>query len=144
MVYARHEQLRLLYFRSVSATVSDAQWKFYADTFERDSALPGEPPFAIVFESTVGSAIPNARWRKRFAEVGTKTREDATFILVTTSPLARAVVRAVNWFRPFRFHHAVVTNTEFAIELIAHRRADAGVRVAFAGMLAHLIAVPGD
>lgn len=61
--------------------------------------------------------MPDARWRKRFAELAAEIRSDAVFVLVAPSALARGVLTAVNWIRPFSFHQGVAEDWATAVDI---------------------------
>jgi len=129
MYFAVDDRHRLAFFRFVSAELSDEQWMFYVDGFVRYASMEGGP-YAIVAESELGSAMPNAKWRQRFADAGARVHSDAVFVLITKSAVARGIVTAVNWLRPFRFHYGVVASRQEATRFVCGYRPDPGVSAA--------------
>ena len=59
------------------------------ETFERLGKLRTGPPLALVCLSETGAALPNARWRKQFADTARDLRPDTVFVLVSASSMAR-------------------------------------------------------
>ncbi len=108
MLAAVDEVKKNAIFRFSSPTITDRQWRYYLEACERLGAAHGGPGACLVCISDPGSDLPNAPWRRRFAEVATRVRTDTTFVLISPSPMARGIVTAVNWIRPFRFQHRVV------------------------------------
>jgi hypothetical protein len=99
------EAQRCAVFRIRGAVISDKQWGYYVERIDRIArGRPGV--FACVPEP--GGAVPNAGWRSRFTEGAALLHPKSTFVLVTSSALARGVFTALSWVRPFPFAATVV------------------------------------
>jgi hypothetical protein len=99
------EAQRCAVFRIRGAVISDKQWGYYVEKIDRIArGRPGV--FACVPEP--GGAVPNAGWRSRFTEGAALLHPKSTFVLVTSSALARGVFTAQSWVRPFPFAATVV------------------------------------
>lgn len=118
MFAAIDEAQRRAVYRVRGAKITDAQWSHYADTFARlgGKANPG-PRCCLICASEPGSGMPDARWRQRFAEIAGDIRADTVFVLVAPSAIARGVLTAVNWIRPFPFHQGVTDDWPSAVSV---------------------------
>lgn len=69
---------------------------------ELDGSKPsmGETVFILVVPSDWPQ--PNAKYRKQFAALRDRLKQPMTFALISSSPIIRGVVTAVNWVSPPR------------------------------------------
>ena len=68
------------------------------------------------------NALPNALWRKRFAEAGMSLKSNPTLIVVSASALARGVVRAIQWVRPMPLQAFTASDFGEAMGIAEQRR----------------------
>ncbi len=142
MFYAIDEDRQAALFRVVSAKVSEHQWEFYTNTCDRLLSDRAGPSNITIILSEPGSDVPHAKWRQRFADIGARAKPDAVFVLVTQSTIARGVLTAVNWIRPFRFHYAAVPQLDEALTLADGWRPGEGVYQVFSALRGRLSPVP--
>ena len=59
-----------------------------------------QPELIFILDIQPDCPMPNAIWRRRFAETRERLRRPLHFRLVSQSPIIRGVVTAVNWLKP--------------------------------------------
>lgn len=143
MFVAIDEARRRALFRFVNPSISDRQWGLYVESFQRLGRIQGGPPLSLVCISEPGSGLPSARWRKEFADTARDLRPDSVFALVTASSMARGIVTAVNWIRPFGFHHTVVGTWDEALAFQARFDRSPTLRPEMESLRSALVHVPG-
>lgn len=141
MFYAIDEERRAVLFRTVSAKVSERQWEFYTNTCDRLISATAGPSNITIVISEPDSDVPHAKWRQRFADIGARAHRDTVFVLVTQSTLARGVLTAVNWLRPFKFHYAAVASLDEAVAMADGWRPGERVRPLFSALQGRLAPV---
>lgn len=105
------------------ATNDDADYERYIAAFQKlDRQATGrEAPIAFVIIDA-GNALPNAVWRKRIADASIALTSRPLLIVVSTSALARGVVRAIHWIHPMPFKTLTASDYPEAMAIAeAHR-----------------------
>lgn len=96
--YCRDSLMLVLLFTGEDST--DTEHERMIEAWRRlyeDAAA--KPAIGVVVVAR-GHAPPNARWRRRIAEVQRRSRGPRRVAVVTTNPLIRAVITAVEWLAP--------------------------------------------
>jgi hypothetical protein len=142
LFYAVDEEHHASLFRTVSPKVSERQWEFYTNTCDRLISDRTGPANITIVISEPSSDLPHAKWRQRFADIGARARRETVFVLVTQSTLARGILTAVNWIRPFQFHYGAVATLADGITMADGWRPGEQVRPVFHALHARLAPVP--
>lgn len=104
-------------------TNDDGDYERYMAAFQKLDlkVVNRESPIGFLVLDT-GNALPNAVWRKRFAEAGMALKSNPTLIVVSSSSLARGVVRAIQWVRPLPLQSLTASNFQEAMTIAEQRR----------------------
>lgn len=96
------------------ATNTDDDFQRYIDSFVKADEIGALLPFkacGLLFVSPE-NPMPNAKWRKRMAEASMTLKSKPVLAFVSSSPIMRGVVTAVNWFRPPPFEFEILPTFE--------------------------------
>jgi hypothetical protein len=74
---------------------------------------------AAVLMADAGNPAPPSPWRKKIADASARLLSKPAFVLVSSSPLIRGVVTAINWLRPPSYPFAAVADFADAEAFIA-------------------------
>lgn len=104
-------------------TNDDADYERYIASFQKlDRTSSGrDSPIAFLVVDA-GNELPNALWRKRIAEASTSLTSKPLMILVSTSALARGVVRAIHWVHPLPIETQTASDFAEAVRIAEQRR----------------------
>lgn len=102
---------------------SDADQQGYVDAITAMNeryGVNGTPIFILI--NDVDGQPPDAKWRKRIADVTRESSPHALVAFVSESPLMRGIVTAINWIRPSPYKFTVERDVEQAIIWIERAR----------------------
>ena len=78
-------------------------------------------PVGLLFV-TADNPMPNAKWRKKFAESSMAIKSKPILAFVSTSPVMRGIVTAVNWIRPAPFEFEILSTFDRGVAFLEDRR----------------------
>lgn len=111
---ATDDETRAIVWFLTGKTIEDRDYQAYVDHIGRiDAAWAGRDGAAVLIVDS-GVPPPSSAWRRRIADASARLESRPVFALVTSSPLIRGVVTAINWIRPPSYPHAVVATPEEA------------------------------
>lgn len=104
-------------------TNDDGDYERYIASFQKlDRSSSGrDSPIAFLIIDP-GNALPNALWRKRIAEASASLKSKPMLVMVSTSALARGVVRAIQWVHPLPLETQTASDLAEAVRLAEQRR----------------------
>ena len=79
---------------------SDADYEAYCESILQFDRVAAGKDGAAVLIADPGNPTRGSAWRKKIADVSTSLKSKPAFVMVSSSPLLRGVMTAINWIRP--------------------------------------------